>query len=85
MSILLRAAIAALSVTSISPAIAGEGEGPIANTRFAQLVGVIAEVPVASGSLAALSRDGEPSSTYLTQSGDVLSPSPSYNGAGGRR
>lgn len=51
MRTLLRAAIAALSVTSIRQAIAGDGEGPIANPQFAQLVGVVAQVPVTSGSL----------------------------------
>jgi hypothetical protein len=42
MKIMLRAAIAALSIASIGPALADGGDGPAANTFFSELPGVIA-------------------------------------------
>ena len=47
MSILLRAALAAVSIGSIPPAIAGEG-GPNASTVSAELPGIIAHPPTQS-------------------------------------
>ena len=46
MKIMLRAAIAALSIASIGSAIAGEGEGTVANTQFTEVPGVVAQADV---------------------------------------
>jgi hypothetical protein len=46
MKIMLRAAIAALSIASIGPALADGGEGPVANTQFTELPGVVAQAQV---------------------------------------
>ena len=46
MRIMLRAAMAALSVASIGSAYAGEGEGTHANTLFTEIPGVVAQAPV---------------------------------------
>ena len=43
MKIMLRAAIAALSIASIGPALADGGEGTVANTQFTELPGVVAQ------------------------------------------
>jgi hypothetical protein len=46
MKIMLRAAIAALSIASIGPALADGGDGPVANTQFTELPGVVAQADV---------------------------------------
>ena len=46
MKIMLRAAIAALSIASIGPALADGGEGTVANTQFTELPGVVAQAQV---------------------------------------
>ena len=46
MKIMLRAAIAALSLASIGPALADGGESPAANTHFTELPGVVAQAQV---------------------------------------
>ena len=46
MKIMLRAAIAALSIASIGPALADGGDGTIANTQFTELPGVVAQAQV---------------------------------------
>ena len=83
MRTLLSAAIAALSVASISPAIAGEGEGTIANTQFTELVGVVAKEPVASASQMAVAQKRNSTNDYATQSNGVVSLFPPYDGNDG--
>jgi hypothetical protein len=71
MKIMLRAAIAALSFASIGPAIAGESEGgPLPNTRFTELPGVIAQAPVqnAPAVATAQNQNGQAVRAYVTQS-----------------
>src|ERR1700733_11616611 len=46
MKIMLRAAIEALSIASIGPALADGGDGPVANTFFTELPGVVAQADV---------------------------------------
>ena len=46
MKIMLRAAIAALSIASIGPALADGGDGTIANTQFTEIPGVVAQAQV---------------------------------------
>jgi hypothetical protein len=56
----LRAAIAALSIASISPAIAAGSEGgPAANTRFTSLPDVIAQAPVRNTPAVATMQNGQ--------------------------
>jgi hypothetical protein len=45
MTIMLRAALAAVSLANIAPAYAGEGQSTLANTRFTEIPGVVAHVP----------------------------------------
>jgi hypothetical protein len=73
MRTLFRAAIAALSVASISPASAGEGEGTIANTQFTELAGVVAQEPMADAWLTAVAQDRGSPSILATQSNHVVS------------
>ena len=82
MRTLLSAAIAALSVASISPAIAGEGEGTIANTQFTELAGVVAQAP-ASASLMSVAQSRRTANDYATQSNHVVSLFPPYDGNDG--
>jgi len=58
MKIMLRGAIAALSFASIGAAYAGDGEGPVPNTRFTQIPGVIAQAPVQSAPPTAFVQNG---------------------------
>jgi hypothetical protein len=81
MRTLFRAAIAALSIASVSPAIAGEGEGTVANTQFT-LEGVVAQRPVASASLP-VAQDRDPANDYATQSNQVVSLFPPHDGNDG--
>jgi len=67
MRTLIYAAIVAASVTGIAPAIAGEGEGIVANTQFTQLPGVIAETSVPDVASVAMVRNGSGPAAYVTQ------------------
>ena len=66
MKIMLRAALAALSIASIGPAIAGEG-GPEANTFFTELPGVIAQAQVQNAPVAT-AQNGQAAQAYVTNS-----------------
>jgi hypothetical protein len=79
MRTLFRAAIAALSVASISPAIAGEGEGTIANTQFTELPGVVAPGPQADVWLTAVAQYRDSPNLLATQSDRVVSLFPAYD------
>jgi hypothetical protein len=57
MKIMLRAAIAALSIASIGPAMADGGEGTVANTQFTELSGVVAQAQVPNAPIYA--QDGQ--------------------------
>lgn len=83
MKTLFGAAIAALSVASISPAIAGEGEGTIANTQFTELAGVVAQAPAPSASLMAAVQTRFSANDYATQSNHVVSLFQPYDGNDG--
>jgi hypothetical protein len=75
-----RAAIAALSIASISPALAGEGEGTITNTQFTELPGVVAQGPAAADPWrAAVAQDRGSANTFTTQSNHVVSLFPVYD------
>jgi hypothetical protein len=51
MRIMLRAAMAAVSIGTIGSAYAGEGEGPAANTLFTEIPGVVAQAPAQTAPL----------------------------------
>jgi hypothetical protein len=68
MKIMLRAAIAALSIASIGSAYADGGQGPVANSYFTELPGVIAQAPVQNAPAVATARNGQAIGTYVTNS-----------------
>jgi hypothetical protein len=68
MKIMLRAAIAAVSIGTIGSAYAGNGDGTIANTRFTEIPGVVGQAPVQSAPLAAAGQDGQAAQTYVSRS-----------------
>ena len=64
MRIMLRAAMAALSIASIGSAYADGGEGVVANTEFTETPGVVAQAPVRNVPLVATAQDGQAAQTY---------------------
>jgi hypothetical protein len=81
MKIMLRAAIAALSIASIGTAYAGDGDGPAANTQFTEIPGVIAQAPVQNAPAVATAQNGQGLRAYVARSnhGTWLFP-PDQNG-----
>ena len=67
MKIMLRAAMAAVSIASISSAYAGDGEGPTANSVFTEIPGVIAQAPVHNPAVAT-AQNGQGIHAYATNS-----------------
>lgn len=61
------AAAAALSL-GIGSAYAGEGEGPVANTLFTELPGVVAQAPSQNAPALATAQNGQAVKVYVTQS-----------------
>jgi hypothetical protein len=78
MKTLFVAAFTALSVASISPAVAGEGEATIANTQF-----TLMQVPVASASPIAVAQDRNSANTYFARSNSAVSLFPPHAGNDG--
>jgi hypothetical protein len=70
MKIMLRAAIAAISIGTIGSAYAyaGEGEGTAANTLFTEIPGVVAQAPVQNAPLVATAQNGQATHAYVTRS-----------------
>ncbi len=66
MKIMIRAALLAMSVGSIGSAYAGDGQGPIANTQFNELPGVIAMAPVQSDRAVAATQNGSVTALFVT-------------------
>jgi hypothetical protein len=68
MKMMLRAAVSALSFASIGSAYANEG-GPVANTFFTELPGVIAQAPVQNAPSVATAQSGQAQThVYVTRS-----------------
>jgi hypothetical protein len=65
MSIMLRAALAAVSLANIAPAYAGEGQGTSANTRFTEIPGVVAQVPAQTAPTAQNGQSRRSNETWL--------------------
>jgi hypothetical protein len=60
MHIILRAAMVAVSLGTIGPAYAGEGEGGVADTRATEVPGAVAQAPTRSiPSSLELARNGQ--------------------------
>jgi len=59
MKIMLRAAIMAASLGTIGSAYAGDGDGTIAETRFTEIPGVVAQAPVRDAPPVATAQDGQ--------------------------
>jgi hypothetical protein len=68
MKIMLRAAMAAASIASIGSAYADGGEGPVANTRFTDIPGVVAQAPVQNAPPVATAQSGRAAPVYVTRS-----------------
>jgi hypothetical protein len=68
MKIMLRAAIAAISIASIGSAYADSGDGPTANTLFTEIPGVIAQAPVQNAPPVATAQNGQTVHAYVTRS-----------------
>jgi hypothetical protein len=66
MNTVLRAAIVAASLASIGPAYAGEGEGTVANTRFTEIPGVVAQAPAQNVPPVATAQNGQASRSNAT-------------------
>ena len=59
MNIILRAAMVAVSLGTIGPAYAGEGEGGAADTRVTEVPGVVAQVPTQGMPLLETAQNGQ--------------------------
>ncbi len=68
MKITLRAAVAAIGLASVPPAFAGDSDGPVANSFFTELPGVIAQAPVQNAPAVATAQLGRALQAYVTQS-----------------
>lgn len=67
MKIMICAALLALSIGSIGTAYAGDGQGPIANTQFNELPGVIARAQVQDNRSFAATQSGSGTALFVTQ------------------
>lgn len=68
MKIMLRAAIAAISIGTIGSAYADGGEGPVPNTQFTEIPGVIAQAPVQNAPPVATAQNGQAIHVYVSHS-----------------
>ena len=66
MKYMIRAAILAVSIGSMGTAYAGDGQGPIANTQFNQLPGVIAQTQVDNNRAVAATQNGSGTALFVT-------------------
>jgi hypothetical protein len=68
MKIMLRAAMAAVSIATIGSAYAGEGEGTAADTLFTEIPGVVAQAEVQNAPLAAMAQNRQAMATDVSSS-----------------
>ena len=84
MKIMLRAALAALSIASIGPAFADGGDGgQAANTLFTELPGVVAQAPVQNAPAVGIAQNGQSTHAYLSNSQHgtwLFPPNPNQGG-----
>jgi hypothetical protein len=68
MKIMLRAALAALSIASIGSAYADSEGGQVANTQFTSTPGFLAQAPAQNAPAVATAQNGQAVQAYVTQS-----------------
>ncbi len=84
MRTLIYAAVAA-AFAGVGPAIAGDGEGAVANSQFTLLPAVIAESPVQNTSSVASAQHVQGTGTFVTQTSPGIWLIPPYDGGGDNR
>ena len=67
MKTMFLAAAAALTL-GIGSAYAGDGEGPVANTQFTEIPGVVSQAPVQNVSPEATAQNDQATQTYVVRS-----------------
>jgi hypothetical protein len=67
MKIILRAAIMAVSLASISTAYAGDGGGPVPNTQFNEIPGVVAQAQLENNQAVAAAQNQSGVTAFVTQ------------------
>jgi hypothetical protein len=82
MKIMLRAALAAVSIASIGSAYADSEGGQNANTQFTQTPGFLAQTPVQNAPAVTTARNGQGVQTYVTQSSHGTWLFPPHAGGG---
>ena len=82
MRIMLRAAMAAVSIASVGSAQAGESDGGVANTLFTSLPGVIAQAPVQHAPTVGTAQNDQAVHVYVTQSSHGTWLFPPHDGGG---
>ena len=82
MRIMLRAALAAISIGSISPAFADSEGGTVANSYFTSLPGVVAQARAQNAPSVSIDRSGQSVGAYVTNSSHGTWLFPPYEGNG---
>ena len=82
MKIMLRAALAAVSIASIGSAYADSEGGQNANTQFTQTPGFLAQAPAQNAPAVAVARNGQAVQAYVTQSSHGTWLFPPHQGGG---
>ena len=82
MKIMLRAALAALSIANIGSAYADSEGGQIANTQFTEIPGFVAQAPAQNAPAVATAQNGQRVQTYVTQSSHGTWLFPPHEGGG---
>jgi hypothetical protein len=85
MKIMLRAALAALSIANIGSAYAASEGGQIANTQFTEIPGFLAQAPAQNAPAVATAQNrqnGQRLQTYVTQSSRGAWLFPPHEGGG---
>ncbi len=83
MKIMLRAALAALSIANIGSAYASDSEGgQIANARFTEIPGFVAQAPAQNAPAVVTAQNGQRVQTYVAQSSHGTWLFPPHEGGG---
>ena len=76
MKIMLRAALAAVSIASIGPAFAESEGGTVANSYFTSIPGVVAQAPAQNAPAVATAQTGQGVHAYVANSNHGISVFP---------
>ena len=82
MKIMLRAALAAISIGSISPAFAESEGGTVANSYFTSLPGVVAQAPEQNAPAPSAGQNGQSVGAYVANSSHGTWLFPPHEGNG---